>query len=215
MKTEKNNDFCSKSIGADNLNTLKKSKGKNPKRGPYRNAERTKKSIQKAVIELLERKKSLEEIAISDIAKEADINRGTFYRHYDNLSDVVNEIEDDLMAEITNAWMSSKKDNDSIRNFVETLTKHLKENENNYKQIVNYIPQYVFNDVKNKYFKEMQNEYFKNRQLTEEDRCHIAIVANGVVAVYLDYFQEKNELTLEEISQYSASLIKKVLPDLI
>ncbi len=215
MKIEKNRNFYSEFLGTDTLNTLKKNKEKNSKRGPYRNAERTKKSIQKAVIKLLERKKSLEEIAISDIAKEADINRGTFYRHYANVSDVVNEIEDDLMAEISKAWVSSKRNDDSAHNFVEALTQHLKENENNYKQIVNYIPQYVFSDVKNKTFREMQNEYFKNRQLTEEDRCHLEIVANGIVAVYLDYFQGRNKMTLDEISQYSISLIKKVFPDLI
>lgn len=39
-------------------------------------------------------------ISISELCKEADVNRSTFYSHYSDPGDVLKEIEDDLIAKI-------------------------------------------------------------------------------------------------------------------
>lgn len=57
----------------------------------YRSALRSKKLITDALVELLD-EKTLDKITVTDIVKKADINRGTFYAHYENVSDVVTSI---------------------------------------------------------------------------------------------------------------------------
>lgn len=57
----------------------------------YRSSLRSKKLITDALVELLD-EKNLDKITVTDIVKKADINRGTFYAHYDNVSDVVTSI---------------------------------------------------------------------------------------------------------------------------
>lgn len=91
-------------------------------------------------------------ITISDVVREADINRGTFYNHYNNLSDVINEIEDELMDELTKTMNISMKENNSLVNFIYTITNHLKANEASYKTICAYIPKYIMDDMKKKFF---------------------------------------------------------------
>lgn len=68
-----------------------------------RRVRKTKKAIKQAFIKLLA-EKELERITIQDITTLADINRGTFYLHYEDkyilLSDLEDEFIDDLAEEI-------------------------------------------------------------------------------------------------------------------
>ena len=56
-----------------------------------RRSQKTKQSIQAALIKLLE-EKSFPKISVTDICREADINRNTFYSYYKRQSDVCDEI---------------------------------------------------------------------------------------------------------------------------
>ena len=62
----------------------------------YRNSIRSKELIRKAIITLLDQEKSISEISVSDIVKVANINRGTFYNHYNNVIEVIDEIENEF-----------------------------------------------------------------------------------------------------------------------
>lgn len=62
---------------------------------------KTKQLIQKCFIQVLE-KKSFESITIGDIAKQAKINRGTFYLHFQDKFDLLEHIEQRLFADLGN-----------------------------------------------------------------------------------------------------------------
>lgn len=51
----------------------------------YKSAIRSRRMIQRALVELLQ-EKELDKITVTDIVTRADINRGTFYAHYADLS---------------------------------------------------------------------------------------------------------------------------------
>ena len=61
----------------------------------------TAKKMDKALISLLE-EKSFEYITVSEICKRAAVNRSTFYLHYENMVDLLNEtarfLLDDFMS---------------------------------------------------------------------------------------------------------------------
>lgn len=61
-----------------------------------RRAVRTRRMIKEALYRLLD-KKNLQEISITDITEEADINRGTFYLHYIDKPDLLNTLEDEIL----------------------------------------------------------------------------------------------------------------------
>lgn len=58
---------------------------------------RTKKAIKAALFKIMENK-DISAITISELTAEANVNRRTFYTHYRNLTDILNEIEGDLVA---------------------------------------------------------------------------------------------------------------------
>lgn len=59
----------------------------------------TKQVIKNAFLNLLN-KKSYDQISVSELAKAANINRVTFYSHYDNIATLMEEIEYDLARRI-------------------------------------------------------------------------------------------------------------------
>lgn len=73
-----------------------------------------KKDIRSAFITLV-MKKGINNISISDIAREADINRMTFYAHYDTVSDIFQEFIDDMEKEITESV--AKEESFNLDNF--------------------------------------------------------------------------------------------------
>jgi AcrR family transcriptional regulator len=174
----------------------------------YRNSLKSEKAIKEAVISLLQKKKDFYSITVSDVCKESNMNRGTFYNHYSNIGEVANAIEDELMEEITALWEESSKTNDSVANFLTVVTNKLEENEATYKQLVNYVPQYFYNEMREKFLNEISLSLKKMNLLGDKIQAWLKIISTGIVSLYLDYFEGKSKLTLDEIRQYSFEMIE-------
>ncbi|MBX8994404.1 TetR family transcriptional regulator [Staphylococcus pettenkoferi] len=65
-----------------------------------RRIRKTKEAIKYALIDLLKHK-TLEKITIKDITESADINRGTFYLHYLDKYDLLEQIEDEYIERLS------------------------------------------------------------------------------------------------------------------
>ena len=87
-----------------------------PKRmkAEYRSSIRSKTMIKEAMLELMV-EKPFDKITITDIVKKADINRGTFYAHYDNTSEVLKSISASVMDEIASAF-KARNNSDALWN---------------------------------------------------------------------------------------------------
>lgn len=59
----------------------------------------TKRLLKEGLLELL-RRKELEKINVSELCREAGINRATFYKHYTMPQDVLRQIEQDLVEDL-------------------------------------------------------------------------------------------------------------------
>lgn len=59
----------------------------------------TKRLLKEALLELLQ-KKPIEKVSISELCAKADINRATFYRHYNLPQDIIEEIGRDMIQDI-------------------------------------------------------------------------------------------------------------------
>lgn len=60
---------------------------------------RTKQLMRKALMELIE-EKGMEGITVTDISNSANINRGTFYLHYRDVSDMLDQIKDEVFEDL-------------------------------------------------------------------------------------------------------------------
>lgn len=65
----------------------------------YRSSIRSKNLIKKALVKLMH-EKDLSKITVSDIIREADISRGTFYAHYTDINSVIEQIENEELKKL-------------------------------------------------------------------------------------------------------------------
>lgn len=72
------------------------------KRTTDRRVLKTKRAIKNALMHLLN-DRDINDITISDIAAQADINRKTFYNYYSGVHEVIDEMEDDIISHVDEA----------------------------------------------------------------------------------------------------------------
>ena len=69
------------------------------KKGEYRSSLRSRDNIRRAFIELIQQK-GTNEIKITDLVERADINRSTFYAHYQGIHAVREELENEIIQKL-------------------------------------------------------------------------------------------------------------------
>ena len=88
----------------------------------------TKRRLTNSLLDLM-KKKSIYEITVLELCKEANINRTTFYKYYTDINDLVKKTEEDLLEEL------KSNINDIKRNYLLTYTNKTIEIISNNKEI--------------------------------------------------------------------------------
>lgn len=86
----------------------------------------TKRLIREAMLELL-KKESIQNISVSELCQCAGINRTTFYNHYDGTYEVLAEIEENFLAELSGGEDSAAKNGNLVQH-IEALCTRLQQN---------------------------------------------------------------------------------------
>ena len=156
----------------------------------YKNAIQTKKKISSAYLHILI--ENPEEISVTEIVKKAEINRGTFYLHFENVKAVERYIESELAKNF--------KDLDFYRlfiraasetNLMETIKKSLLISISNNFKVMRYVMNY------------------------ERFKTVVQYIAGGAINVYTDWFKGNINCTIEELSANLSALIKTGLKEFI
>ncbi|MBT2654005.1 TetR/AcrR family transcriptional regulator [Bacillus sp. ISL-18] len=72
---------------------------------------KSKKAMKDALVSLMQ-EKDFKDITISDIVVSADLNRGTFYKHYQYKEDILNEIIDEVITNLIESYREPYKNID-------------------------------------------------------------------------------------------------------
>ncbi|ULT58255.1 TetR/AcrR family transcriptional regulator [Neobacillus drentensis] len=72
---------------------------------------KSKKAMKDALVSLMQ-EKDFKDITISDIVISADLNRGTFYKHYQYKEDILNEIIDEVITNLIESYREPYKNID-------------------------------------------------------------------------------------------------------
>jgi AcrR family transcriptional regulator len=70
---------------------------------PDKRVKRTKEKFRQVLLTLME-EKSFDHITITEIVRAADFNRGTFYAHYEQKEDLLDEIIEEMFEKLTEAY---------------------------------------------------------------------------------------------------------------
>lgn len=100
-------------------------------KGINNSSRKTRKLIRSTFAEMLSEKGTIDKITVTELVSRADINRGTFYTHYDD----VYAVAEDFETEILEQFDSASGDIADLDSFIEKFFAFIKENEPYYKML--------------------------------------------------------------------------------
>ena len=165
---------------------------------------KTKNLIRKTVIKLLIEEK--EKITITKISEEADINRKTFYSYYNNVGQVLDEIEDEIVKSF-DSIISSLEVDEVLRNpqkIFQSLTDLIRRDFDFYTEIMNIsnsdeisFIQKIKEAIKQNLRSSLPDNMFSDIH-TKETAINYSV--SGMMEVYQSWLLNPKDVTIENLS---------------
>jgi len=180
----------------------------------YRSVIRTKKRIKQSFLELLDEKKDMGLITVSELTQRADIAKSTFYNHYDDVYSVAEEFENELIDNISKVL--DEIDSETIVNYelyINKIIEFLKTNEAVYRKAigssnVKFFIEKLKSTLSKKMFKEGAALPFS--EVPAKRYVEIRFLTNACVDTMVDYFRGTLDLTLDEVGEVILTFLKKL-----
>lgn len=170
----------------------------------YRNSIRSKELIRQALITLLDKEKDISDISVTDIVKVANINRGTFYNHYSNVIEVIEEMEQELFEELLSCIKQNSTHYDVSR-ILYALLDYFKKNEVKYKPIVKGLSKSAIDSLILKFVSQIKTV------MPNSDEILLLFIINGLAGIYFDYLEEKIPVDLDALCNQCIAIINKIV----
>lgn len=173
---------------------------------------KTQRIIRSTFMELLS-EKEISKITISELCLRAEINRKTFYRHYDSLSEVAAELENDILDEFSRGF-----GNESISSagaVIANVGRVIGERRDFYRKLMRHNPEVFNNGRLKEALRRMITAVLKNRSPQADEQTLKAaaeFAVSGVFALYAVWFESGGDW--EFISELSVRLAENAVAGL-
>ncbi len=167
-----------------------------------------------ALISLL-KMKPFEYITVSELCKKADVNRSTFYLHYENMCDLLDEatryLLDDFLSYFSNdtkiiAFNISECELDDLNfvcdKYLNPYFTYLKENREVFLTALSNIKSFKFDDVYKKLYENIFAPILSRFHYPEEDRKYVMLYyLNGINAINIEWLKDGCKKTIQEMTK--------------
>ncbi len=168
----------------------------------YRSSIRSKNLIKKALAKLLH-EKEMSKITVSDIIREADISRGTFYAHYPDVHGVAEQIEQEELKKLIDFV-----DEIGINSIVENPADFIKEICIYILRDIEYYRMLMESNILNNFLGRIINIYYDKTldRLVEEGRSrgeadiYLSFASNGARSTLVNWISGDIQCGVDEIS---------------
>lgn len=92
---------------------------------------KTRSTIKRVFAEMISEKKELNKITVSELCRRADISRGAFYTHYDDIYGVAQEYENEWISAFSESTRLASAENPE--QFVDAFFEYIQQNAENYR----------------------------------------------------------------------------------
>jgi len=170
---------------------------------------KTKNLIRKTFAEMLSEKRAIGKISVSELVARADINRGTFYAHYDDIYAVAEDYENELIDRFfDNATLLETQDFEA---FLDVFFEYIRQNDETYKMLCKS------NDVlfsANKLTTLAENKFLEichnSKRLVNKDllQTEIGVFVEGVICSYVKSCRGYTAVTPDELFAFAKKWYK-------
>lgn len=171
---------------------------------------RTKKAIKAALFRIME-EKDISSISISELTREANVNRRTFYTHYHSITDILEEIEGDLVEALGRLveGIDRKTPRQSAYDLFIGLNKLITVEFSYYFQLVRVDMRSMLMSRLKNVIKGMTDTLLE--QLCKRHGANAAAISPFVVGgffnMYLEWHNHPDDLTIEQAAELAGRLV--------
>lgn len=165
---------------------------------------KTRRLIKKIFAEMLSEKKELGKISVSELCKRADISRGSFYSHYDDIYGVAEDYENEMIDTFfDNARLVESQD---ITHFIDSIFEFIRSNNENYRLLCRsndflFAAKKLTAIASGKLLELCLNDSrIKSRAYIELD---LQIFLEGLLCEYVKYCRGYSDKTLDDLYEYT------------
>lgn len=174
----------------------------------------TKLLLREAILRILQ-KKTIDQIGVTEICKEAGINRATFYRHYQVPGDILREMEHEIVQEIASfSWGIGTLS--EAEEYIVKLCTYVKEHSDIFKILIQNYSGKDFERVINEFYYKMlsfQSEVTGYEDIDEDSiKLIVAYLAGGGLQMFRLWILDDIQKTPKEITNMIISLVKRPMP---
>lgn len=178
----------------------------------YRSSIRSKNLIKKAVVTLIHQK-DLNKITVSDVIREADISRGTFYAHYPDIQSVIEQIyseELNSLSRLLDDFYFEAETPGDFNLFIKAICDYLAANTDYYSLLTNSM---LFNN-----FLERLNAVYSERIMTylletdptkdvKKAEAYLIFIMSGAKNIIKTWLSGEFKATTEDVIESLSTLI--------
>lgn len=172
---------------------------------------KTKNLIKTTFAILLKEKKELNKVTVTELVKRANITRGTFYTHYDNIY----EVAGDFQNETLNFLIEHTKDINSVDKlniYFDEIANYLKENEEIYSMLLTSNDVLIFIYKLENLISKKLYDIFKDTNI-DNLKMHISFFTIGAVNMIIKYFRGEESYSIDDINNYMKEIVNKIFDE--
>lgn len=172
-------------------------------------SKKTKKLIKKIFAQMLAEKKELTLISVSELCSRAEISRGAFYSHYNDIYGVAEDYENELIDFFFDN--SNFLNLTNINQFIDVVFDYLKKNNENYALLCNsndflYATKRLNSIVCDKLIELCtKNPFIKNKNELE---LEINVFIDGLFCEYVKLCRNYSSFTLDDLEKFTKNWVK-------
>lgn len=170
----------------------------------------TKRLLKDALLDLLEQNE-LAKISVTSLCAEADVHRSTFYKYYSDPTDLLREIEQDILDQIPAPPQEADEQNqDQLLLSAAAFFDFVKQNEKTLRLL---FDKNIGNDFPAKMVEFLCNGYLPVGNSSDElsDRFMQLYIANGTVGMLREWIVSSFPFTSQRIAEMMYFFSKKVV----
>ncbi len=165
---------------------------------------KTRRLIKKVFAEMLSEKKNLSGISVSELCKRAELSRGAFYSHYDDIYGVAEEYENELIDTFFDKTRLIASQ--SIMEFIDSVFEYIRQNDESYRLLCksndSILAMKKLTAIASKKMTELCRNDAKIKN-TEYIEIEIQVFVEGLFCEYMRYCREYSARTLDDLYAYT------------
>jgi len=169
--------------------------------------------LKEAILKILDSGKTIQEVTVLEVCKEANINRSTFYSHYRIPAEILEEIENDTILKLTD-YVNSNSMIDKGKGSIINELHYIKENKTIFKVLFAHSKSHFFI----KRFEQMTETILDDLNKSINDKAQIpffqAYVLAGSRAIMNTWiendFKESEEYISQLLYDFNMSVLEKI-----